>query len=141
MTITSQTVPPRLKYHPAAYQFVWQALQYTQKRLRRPAPQGPLDQQAHITGQELLEGIRLMALEQFGLLTIAVFRHWGVSSTADFGRIVFEMVERGEMRKTERDRLSDFLDVYNFDEEFDRNYRIETRRVPARPQARNAEGS
>jgi uncharacterized repeat protein (TIGR04138 family) len=133
MTTTSQTAQPRLKYHPTAYQFVWQALQYTQKRLRRPAPQGPLDQEAHISGQELLEGIRLLALEQFGLLTLAVFRHWGISATEDFGRIVFEMVERGDMRKTERDRLSDFLNVYDFDEEFNRNYRIDTRRLPVRP--------
>jgi uncharacterized repeat protein (TIGR04138 family) len=132
MATSSQTDRPRLKYHPTAYQFVWQALQYTQKRLRRPAPQGPTDEEAHITGAELLEGIRLLALEQFGLLTVPVFKHWGVRTTDDFGRIVFEMVERGEMRKTDRDRLSDFFGVYDFDEEFNRNYRIETRRSAAR---------
>ncbi|HUG93131.1 MAG TPA: Minf_1886 family protein [Planctomycetaceae bacterium] len=132
MTTTSQTERPRLKFPSAAYQFMWQALQYTQKRLRRPAPQDPDDQDAHISGRELLEGIRLFAREQFGLLAIAVFRQWGVHTTEDFGRIVFEMVERGEMSKTDRDRLSDFCDVYEFDEVFDRDYRVETRRLRAR---------
>ena len=68
MQTTSQTARPRLKFHPTAYQFVWQALQYTQKRLRRPAPRGLNDEDAHISGAELLEGIRLLAQEQFGLL-------------------------------------------------------------------------
>jgi uncharacterized repeat protein (TIGR04138 family) len=132
MPTTSQTARPRFRYHPTAYQFVWQALQYTQKRLQRAVPEGPDDEDAHITGPELLEGIRLFALEQFGLLTITVFRHWGVRSTEDFGRIVFEMVERGDMRKTDRDRLSDFFEVYDFEEVFDRTYRVETKRVMAR---------
>jgi uncharacterized repeat protein (TIGR04138 family) len=132
MQTTSQTARPRLRFHPTAYQFVWQALQYTQKRLRRPAPQGPNDEDAHISGGELLEGIRLLAQEQFGLLAITVFRSWGVYTTEDFGRIVFEMVERGEMRKTDRDQLSDFADVYDFDQAFNRDYRVDVRRLYAR---------
>jgi uncharacterized repeat protein (TIGR04138 family) len=140
MTTTSQTAGPRLKFHPTAYQFVWQALQYTQKRLRRPAPQGPQDDDAHISGVELLEGIRLLAQEQFGLLAITVFRHWGVQTTADFGRIVFEMVDRGEMRKTDRDQLSDFADVYDFDRVFDRDYRIDVRRWFARERSDPRQG-
>jgi uncharacterized repeat protein (TIGR04138 family) len=132
MQTTSQTAGPRLKFHPTAYQFVWQALQFTQKRLRRPAPRGPNDEDAHISGAELLEGIRLLAQEQFGLLAVTVFRGWGVYTTEDFGRIVFEMVERGEMRKTDRDQLSDFADVYEFDQAFDREYRVDVRRLFAR---------
>ena len=81
----------------------------------------------HISGPELLAGIRELAVQQFGLMTIPVFRAWGVQSTDDFGRIVFEMIERGEMRKTERDRLTDFFDVFDFEDVFDRNYRIDTK--------------
>ena len=51
---------------------------------------------------------------------------WVVEATADFGRIVFELIERGEMRKTDRDQLEDFFDIYDFDDVFDRGYQIET---------------
>lgn len=128
MSTTSNSIAPRLRYHHNAYQFVFAALRYTQEQLARTG-RNPEDEEAHITGQELLEGIRQLALEQFGLMTIAVFRTWGVHSTEDFGRIVFELVERGEMRKTERDRLSDFSDVYDFEDAFDRDYVVDTSRA------------
>lgn len=127
MNVTSPATPPRLRYHLDAYRFVFEGLQYTQEKLRRPRPKDPDDEEAHITGQELLQGIRELALKRFGLLARTVFAQWGVQSTADFGRIVFELVERGEMRKTDRDSLDDFLDVYDFEDAFDRRYRIETR--------------
>ena len=129
MPTTSQTSRLGLRYHPHAYQFVFQALQHSQRRLGRPAATGPDDEDAHITGPELLQGLRELALEEFGLLTTMVFRHWGVCGTEDFGRIVFEMVERGDMRKTDRDQLSDFCEVYDFEQVFDREYRIDTRRA------------
>ena len=129
MTTTSHSATPRLKYHPNAYKFVFQALRFTQEHLRRNVSGGPEDEDAHITGPELLAGIRGLAMEQFGLMTTTVFRHWGVGTTDDFGRIVFELVERGEMRKTERDQLSDFSDVYKFEEVFDRKYRLDTKKA------------
>jgi uncharacterized repeat protein (TIGR04138 family) len=55
-----------------------------------------------------------------------VFHRWGIYETNDFGRIVFELIERGELRKTDRDQLSDFFAVYDFDDVFDRDYRINT---------------
>lgn len=126
MTVMRQSTLPELKYHPDAYRYVFEALHYTQEALKRPtSPQEMDDDRAHISGQELLEGIRQLALERFGLLAKNVFAHWGVKSTDDFGRIVFELIERGEMRKTERDQLSDFFGVYDFDEALDREYRID----------------
>ena len=119
----SQT-SPSLKYHADAYRFVFEALQFTQEQLRRPKLSDPDDESAHISGQELLEGIRELALKKFGLMSQSVFAHWGICATEDFGRIVFELVERGEMRTTERDRLGDFLNVYEFDEALDREYVI-----------------
>ncbi len=115
---------PRLKYHADAYRFVFEALQFTQEKLRRTNVSDPEDESAHITGQELLEGIRELALKSFGLMSRSVFDHWGIRSTEDFGRIVFELVERGEMRATDRDRLGDFLNVYQFEEALDRDYVI-----------------
>jgi len=125
---TIKTASATLKYHPDAYRFVDQSLRYTQRMLGRSAdsPDEELEEDtAHISGQELLEGIRQLALEEFGLMTIPVLRHWGIRSTDDFGRIVFDFIERGAMRKTDRDQLSDFFDIYDFEEVFDRDYSID----------------
>jgi len=125
MSALGQTTASRNKYHADAYRFVFEALHHTQQKLKRPAASDLDDDRAHITGPELLYGIRDLALERYGLLAKDVFAHWGVKGTGDFGRIVFELIERGEMRKTERDQLSDFLDVYDFDDALDRDYKID----------------
>lgn len=125
---TIKTASSALKYHPEAYRFVDQSLRYTQKRLDRlpEAADEEFDEDAaHISGPELLDGIRALALEEFGLMTIPVFRHWGVRSTDDFGRIVFDFIEQGAMRKTDRDQLTDFFDLYDFEDAFDREYEID----------------
>lgn len=126
---TSSKRAPRLRYHLDAYRFVSTALPYAQKILNRTFTADVNDESAHITGPELLEGIRLFALENFGLLTLTVFHRWGIQTTEDFGRIVFELIERGELRKTDRDQLSDFYAVYDFEEVFDRDYQIPTEKA------------
>ncbi len=117
-----QTAPVIPKFHQDGYRFIYEALHHTQKKLDR-SPDLP-EEDAHITGQELMHGVRELGIKRFGPLAKNVFAHWGVRSTADFGRIVFDMIERGEMRKTDRDQLSDFIDVYEFDDAFDRDYEI-----------------
>lgn len=126
MTTASDPASNRLRYHPNAYKFVGDALKSTQVTLGRSQTE---DQGGHISGPELLEGIRRLALRQFGLLTRTVFGQWGVVNTDDFGRIVFELIDRGEMRKTDRDQLSDFFDVYDFERVFDLEYEIDTNRA------------
>lgn len=115
----------RLKFHPHAYHFVFAALRFTQQEL------GKVDYEigspdAHISGPELLDGFRLLAIQQFGLLAMTVLHHWGIRNTDDVGRIVFELVERGDMRKTDDDQLNDFVAVYEFAEVFDVEYKINT---------------
>ena len=130
MSLTGKTTEmkrSRPRYHQNAYRFVFEALRYTQTAMGREIISESDEEEAHISGQDLLYGIRDLALQQCGLLTATVFRHWGIRETADFGRIVFELIERGEMRKTDRDQLSDFIDVYDFSEVFDRDYSIDTR--------------
>ncbi|WP_437205715.1 Minf_1886 family protein [Planctomicrobium sp. SH664] len=129
MSATGQSTAPRFKFHSDAYRFVFEALHHTQQRLKRQPAHDVDDERAHITGPELLMGIRDLALERYGLLARNVFSHWGVKSTADFGRIVFELIERGEMRKTSRDQLTDFFDVYDFDDALDREYKIDTSKI------------
>ena len=123
-------------FHPDAYEFLKMALRFTVHNTPRmkndesaeqsPPEPGVPDESQHVTGQELLEGIRRYALEQFGLMTTWVFQHWGIDTTEDWGRMVFELIDRGEMYKTEHDQLSDFTDVYSFDRAFDLEYEIDT---------------
>jgi len=128
MATMDPAVKTRKPYHRNAYEFVFDSLRYTQEMLNRGHVVDEMSEDsAHISGRELLEGVRLLALERFGLLSQMVFRSWGIKSTEDFGRIVFELVERGEMKKTERDSISDFVEVYDFEEAFDDNYVIDLR--------------
>ncbi|HTI52029.1 MAG TPA: Minf_1886 family protein [Planctomycetaceae bacterium] len=123
---TTQKAPlPQLRFHPNAYRFMFAALRRAQQKLGRSQAHGPDDERAHISGPELLDGIREFALEQFGLMARTVFQCWGVQATDDFGRMVFELIERGEMRKTDNDQLADFFDVFDFEEALDRRYEID----------------
>lgn len=98
------------RYKADAYEFLMCSLWFTQKKLKRPG---------HITGRELLEGIREFVLEQYGPLARTVLKHWGIKTTEDFGEIVFNLVENGLLKKTDKDSRQDFKNVYNFAEALD----------------------
>lgn len=123
----------RKRFHDEAYRFVGEALQFTQQRLSRPRPRHPDDESAHITGQELLIGLRDFARKSFGMMAGTVLRSWGIRTTDDVGRIVFELVDRGEMKKTDRDQLSDFAHVYDFHEAFVEEYVIDVQQALRKP--------
>jgi uncharacterized repeat protein (TIGR04138 family) len=110
------------RYHRDAYLFVREALDFTQKLVVKENR----GQVRHVTGQELLEGIKQLALQQFGPMVITVFEEWGVKNCRDFGEIVFNMVEIGLLAKTEKDSRDDFQTGYDFDDAF---------RKPFRPQS------
>jgi uncharacterized repeat protein (TIGR04138 family) len=101
------------RYKVAAYAFVMLALNYTLSKL---------DKQRHVTGRELLEGIRKFGLAQYGPMTKTVFDYWGVRTTRDFGEIVFNLVENKLLGKTEEDKLQDFDNAYDFEDEFVKKY-------------------
>jgi len=97
------------RYKPDSYEFVMQALNFTQKKLAKVG---------HVTGRELLEGIRQFALEQYGPMAKTVLTHWGITKTGDFGNIVFNMIEKKMLSKTETDSIEDFKDVFDFEAAF-----------------------
>lgn len=92
-----------------AYCFLYQALDQAQREagVRR-----------HVSGPELLHGARQLAIDLFGPLTLMVFNHWGLVKTRDFGEMVFHLVDRELMGRTDDDRLEDFDDVFDFEEVF-----------------------
>lgn len=103
------------RYKPQSYAFVMGALDLTLRRLEKPR---------HISGRELLEGIKKLAKEEFGPMAMIVFEHWGIKNTEDFGHIVFNLVEAGIMSRTEEDSIEDFKDVFDFTKEFEGKYRM-----------------
>ncbi|MFM8634305.1 MAG: Minf_1886 family protein [Planctomycetia bacterium] len=75
----------------------------------------------HLTGQELCEAARHYALQQYGYMARIVLATWGLKTTDDFGELVFNMIDIGQMRKTRHDKREDFHGVYDFAEAFTRD--------------------
>ena len=111
------------RYQSDAYLFVKDALDYTQKLVTKPSR----EEVRHVSGQELLEGIRAFALTQFGPMAATVFEEWGVRRCEDFGEIVFNMVEIGLLGKTAQDSRADFQNAYDFDAAFRKPFRPENK--------------
>jgi len=105
------------RYEKKAYFFVRQGLDHTVNYLKKNDPTRAQRSQ-HVSGRELLEGLRAHALDQFGPLAKTVLESWGVHRCTDFGDIVFNLIEYNIFSKTENDRREDFADIYDFDEAF-----------------------
>ena len=102
------------RYTRDAYVFVRESLDHTQKLVSKEN-RGNV---RHITGQELLDGIRQFALQQFGPMVVTVLEEWGIRNSRDFGEIVFNMVEIELLAKTEKDNRDDFNNGYDFTDAF-----------------------
>lgn len=113
------------RYRREAYLFVYAALDFTVHKMGR---QEEPAQSRHITGQQLADGIRTYAREQFGPMAGDVLEHWGFRETLDFGNIVYNLINAGMMSKTDDDRLDDFRNVYSFNEAFDSRKILESPR-------------
>ncbi len=111
------------RYRAEAYFFLLAALEYSLEKL---------GMRRHLTGKELLDGIKEFAIRQYGPMTKTVFESWGVKATDDFGEIVFNMVEVGVLSRTEQDTKEDFHGVYDFEEVFVKQYpfRIDNKKNP-----------
>ena len=101
------------RYHEHAYLFVLSALEYCQSKLT---------ERRHLSGRELLEGCRALAIDRYGLLARTVLEYWGVSTTSDFGDVVFALVDLGLLQSQPTDTREEFADVFDFEDAFDRAY-------------------
>lgn len=115
---TEDLLDPILKGDPRytenAYYFVRDALDQTVRQFDKPR---------HISGQELLDGIRKYALAEYGPVTKRVLSEWGIKECVDFGNIVFNLVNEGLLGKTDEDSIEDFMGGYDFTEAFDQPFR------------------
>jgi len=111
-----------LSYPQPAFEFIEEGLRYTVTKVHGAVT----DAQScrHVSGQQLCEGLRELAVARWGMLARTVLRHWNISSTLDFGRIVFALIDRGQMQRTDDDTVEDFRNVYDFRGAFESGYRI-----------------
>ena len=101
------------KYAESAYLFLLAALRRCMNRLDRPR---------HVSGRELADAVKELALDRYGPLARTVLEHWGVHSTSDLGEMVFLMVDHGVLTKRPSDSREDFEDLYSFEEAFEGEY-------------------
>ena len=111
------------RYQRDAYAFLRDALDFTTKQLKKIKGVSV----RHVTGPELLDGVRHYALTEFGPLVMTVFENWGIHSCEDIGNMVFNLIGAGIFGKTEQDSIEDFKNVYDFGEVFVKPF------VPAKP--------
>lgn len=118
------------RYARGAYYFLRQALDYSLKELHK---RGELDRSNHLSGQQLLQGIRLYAIDQYGPMARTVLEHWGIKNCRDFGNIVFNLVECRVLGKTDEDSPEDFNAGYTFKDAFDRDFEPSVKPTIKRP--------
>lgn len=118
------------RFEKRAYDFVRHGLDHTVKELRKKDA-GRGGRTFHVSGPELLQGLRIYALEQYGPLAKTVLNSWGVKRCRDFGDIVFNLIEYSVFSKTDNDRREDFSDIYTFEEAFEQPF------LPKHPRRRD----
>lgn len=101
------------RFHEHAYLFVLSALEYCQTRL---------PERRHLSGRELLDGCRALAIERYGVLARTVLAYWGVTCTEDIGDVVFTLVDLGLLQSQPSDTRVEFERVFEFEAAFDRDY-------------------
>lgn len=106
-----RAIEPR--FDERAYLFVLAALEFAQ---------GKLEARRHITGRELAVACRDLAVERYGVMAKMVLEQWGVTSTRDIGGVVFALVDLGLLIRQPTDTKDDFIDIFDFDRAFERDY-------------------
>jgi uncharacterized repeat protein (TIGR04138 family) len=121
--VSVQELVDHVGLYPAeAYTFIQQGLSFTVEKLHGAVKEPRANR--HVSGQELCEGLREFALNQWGLMARTVLRRWNITQTIDFGRIVFALIDAGLMQRTDEDTLDDFRDVFDFRSALEADYRM-----------------
>jgi uncharacterized repeat protein (TIGR04138 family) len=124
--IRQEVLPRDSRYAVEAYEFVLDAWQHTQRILGRKLERGKIPESPsyHVTGRQLLEGVRQLAIREFGLMARTVLGRWGVNATDDIGEIVYNLITADLMSKTDEDTKQDFHNVFDLDKALTHGFEI-----------------
>jgi uncharacterized repeat protein (TIGR04138 family) len=109
------------RYKVQAYAFVLAALDTARKITQK---------EKHVSGVDLLEGVKIFAQREYGIMAKTVLESWGVKTTDDIGEIVFNLIDVKVLSKTEQDTKEEFHDVYDFEEVFVKSYQFSKDSMP-----------
>ena len=104
------------RYARNAYFFAFQGLEYTMREHLKLSE----DERRHVSANEILEGMRLLAVDQCGFMARQVWESWGIFATGDWGNVIYNLIEADLMKQNEEDDIGDFKGVYTFEEVFDK---------------------
>ncbi len=108
-----------------AYEFVCEAVTYTQDRLGRAAAERDEEgEERHVSGAELLNGTCELAVREFGMMAPVVFKQWGVKTTNHVGEIVFKLIKAQRLSKSDRDDPNDFNALFDLHETLAAGFQI-----------------
>ncbi len=116
----SKIVEDDSRYAAEAYEFVSKAVVFTMLSLSRDKSPNH-----HVSGQELLDGFRRYAIQEFGPMAGEIMKSWGFSNSTDVGNVVFNLVNRKLLGKTENDSLSDFKSGFDFEKAFSEPFKTD----------------
>ena len=101
------------RYEKYAWRFVLSGVESTIEMLHADG---------HISGEDLLEGLKVTAAGQFGPMAKEVLNHWAIYTTRDIGNIVFGLIGAKLLESSEEDLIEDFDDVFDFQQVFEEDY-------------------
>ncbi|MFT5052486.1 MAG: putative repeat protein (TIGR04138 family) [Chlamydiales bacterium] len=111
------------RYKPEAIRFLFEALDQAVQKTGAGAEAD--EDKRHVTGQELVDVMRIYARKIFGPIAASVWRSWGIQTTLDWGNVVFLLVDAQFLRRRESDTIDDFVEGFDFDEYFVGNYKVQ----------------
>ena len=122
------------RYAIDAYEFVFAALDRAKLRKRKARRmkgrsrgrkgRNSVAATRHVSGRDLCEAARELALDLYGRLALTVLEGWGLRSTSDLGEIVYNLIASGDFEQSPEDSRDDFADVYDFEAALLRHYVI-----------------
>ncbi|MCH2208586.1 MAG: hypothetical protein MK132_22330 [Lentisphaerales bacterium] len=104
-----------------AYYFLNEAVIFSAEYFSKPE----FGTNRHLSGPELLDGIREFTLSEFGPMSMTVLKRWGLHNTLDIGHVIFNLIDAGVLAASPQDRLGDFDSVYDFNDAFSKPFEPE----------------
>lgn len=90
------------EYTPEAYFFMRDAMDYATEQINKET------EHPNLSAEELYLSACAYALDEYGPLARKVLETWGISSSTDFGSVVYNLIEASVFGKQKDDSPSDF---------------------------------